>query len=86
VGLVLLLTLTLLANTCTNLSRRSDGIYSCQVTHLMRRDRGNVPRSSALLHIQHLLHPSLLRPGIRILRVQVRLHLFYIFLFLMPST
>ena len=29
------------------------GIYSCQVTHLMRRDRGNVPRSSALLHIQH---------------------------------
>ena len=42
----------------------------------MRRDRGIAPRSSALLHIQHLLHPSLLRPGIRTLHVQVRPHLF----------
>ena len=43
----------------------------------MRRDRGIAPRSSALLHIQHLLHPSLLRPGILTLHVQVRRYFFY---------
>jgi hypothetical protein len=73
---LVLFTLTLLPNTCAILSGHSNGFYSCQVTHPTRQDRGIAPRSSALLHIQHLLHPSLLRPGIRTLHVQVRPHLF----------
>lgn len=64
-------------STCTAPSKHTNGIYSCQVTHPTRRDRGLAPRSSALQLFQRLLNPSLLSPGIHILRVPVRLHLPY---------
>ena len=69
---------SLVRNACTQyFSNHPNRIYSCQVTHLTRRDRGLAPRSSALRLSQLLLGPNLPPLGIHTLLAQVIFVIFF---------